>query len=63
MFDKHRQELLMRSDDVLLDALIEHAGFTQTEAASLMGVSQSTVSRRRKSQEQEQADQGLMSEM
>ena len=63
LFDKHRQELLMRSDDVLLDALIEHADFTQTEAASLMGVSQSTVSRRRKSQEQEQVDQGLMSEV
>ena len=51
----------MRSDDDLIDALIEHAGFTQTEAASLMGVSQSTVSRRRKSQEQ--APQGQMSEV
>lgn len=59
LFDKHRQELLMRSDEVLLDALIEHAGFTQAEAANLMGVSQSTVSRRRKSQEQALQGQNL----
>ena len=63
LFDKQRQKLLMRSDEVLLDARIEHAGFTQAEAASLMGVSQSTVSRRLKSQEQEQARQGQKSEV
>ena len=63
LFDEHRQELLIQSDDVLLDALIKQAGFTQTEAASVLGISQSTVSRRRKSQEQEQADLSLMSEV
>ena len=39
----------------LLDALIEGAGLTQTEAASVLGVSQSTVSRRLKSHDHEEA--------
>ena len=55
LFDEHRQELLLGSDDVLLDALIEGACLTQTEAARILGVSQSTVSRRLRSQEQEDA--------
>lgn len=49
LFEKHRQELLLRSDDALLDALIEGAGLNQKEAARLLGLSQSTVSRRLKS--------------
>ena len=52
LFEEFRQELLLRSDDALLDALVEGAGLTQTEAASVLGVSQSTVSRRLKSLEQ-----------
>ena len=55
LFDDHRQELLLRSDDVLLDALIEGAGLTQTETASVLGVSQSTISRRLKSHDHEEA--------
>ncbi len=51
LFDSGRQELLIGSDDALLDALIERAGLTQTEAASALGISQSTVSRRLKSHE------------
>ena len=62
LFNKHRQELLLRSDDALLDALIEDAGLTQTEAASVLEISQSTVSRRLKSHEQEEAPQDRMSE-
>ena len=54
LFDETRQELLLRSDHALLDALIESAGMTQTEAAMVLGISQSTVSRRLKSLEQEE---------
>ena len=49
LFDKHRRDLLLRPDDALLDALVEDAGFTQVEAANVLGISQSTVSRRLKS--------------
>ena len=55
LFNDQRQELLLRSDDALLDALIEDAGLTQTEAAEVLGISQSTVSRRLRSQEHEDA--------
>ena len=55
LFDDRRQELLLRSDDALLDALIEGAGLTQAEAARVLGVSQSTVSRRLKSHDHEEA--------
>lgn len=48
IFDKHRQELLRHPDIALLDALVEDAGFTQVEAANVLGISQSTVSRRLK---------------
>ncbi len=48
LFDDRRQEQLLHSDDALLDALIESAGFTQIEAARVLGVSQSTISRRLK---------------
>jgi hypothetical protein len=58
LFDEHRQELLLRSDDALLNALIEGAGLTQTEAARVLGISQSTVSRRLKSHDHEEAPQG-----
>ena len=58
LFDGHRQELLLGSDHALLDALIESAGLTQTEAASVLGVSQSTVSRRLKSHDHEEVPQG-----
>lgn len=53
LFEKDRKNLLLRSDDALLDAIIEDAGFTQFEAARVLGVSQSTVSRRLKSFGQE----------
>ncbi len=55
LFDDYRHELLLRSDDALLDALIENAGLTQTEAARVLGVSQSTVSRRLRSHDQDGA--------
>ena len=58
LFDSRRQELLLHSDDTLLDALIEGAGFTQSEAAGVLGVSQSTVSRRLKSHDHEEAPAG-----
>lgn len=53
LFEQTRRELLLRSEQDLLDALIESAGFTQSEAADVLGVSQSTVSRRLKSLEQQ----------
>ncbi len=55
LFDAERQDLLLRSDDALLDALIENAGLTQSETARVLGVSQSTVSRRLKSLDHAQA--------
>ena len=61
LFDERRKELLLRSDNSLLDALIEGAGLTQTEAASVLGVSQSTVSRRLKSHDHEEAPQSRTS--
>ncbi|MXY14920.1 MAG: AAA family ATPase [Proteobacteria bacterium] len=58
LFDSRRQELLLRSHDALLEALIESAGLTQTEAASVLGVSQSTISRRLKSHDHEESLSG-----
>lgn len=49
LFDQHRQTLLLGPEQELLDAVIEGAGLTQKQAAELVGVSQSTVSRRLKS--------------
>ena len=63
LFDEHRQELLTRPDDALLDALIEHAGLTQTEAANMLGISQSTVSRRLKSHDIGHTPHGSASEV
>ncbi len=57
LFDKRRQDLLLGPGENLLDALIEEAGLTQKEAADLMGISQSTVSRRLKT-----AAQGVVPE-
>lgn len=48
LFSAERQELLLGPGERLLDAVIEEAELTQKEAAELMGVSQSTVSRRLK---------------
>ena len=53
LFHEHKHELLLGSDDALLDTLIQRAGLTQTEAASVLGISQSTVSRRLRSHDQE----------
>ena len=49
LFDEDRRNLLLRQDGALLDALVEDAGFKQVEAANVLGISQSTVSRRLKS--------------
>lgn len=49
LFEQCRQQLLLGSDYALLDGLIEGAGLTQVEAADVLGISQSTVSRRMKS--------------
>ena len=53
LFHEDKHELLLGSDDALLDTLIQRAGLTQTEAASVLGISQSTVSRRLRSHDQE----------
>ena len=58
LFDEHRQELLLRCDDALLDALIRDASLSQSEAARVLGVSQSTVSRRLRSHDHEESGQG-----
>lgn len=50
LFETSRQRLLLGSEEAMLDALIEDAGMTQSDAASVLGISQSTVSRRRKTQ-------------
>lgn len=55
LFEKRRQEVLLHSDAALLDALIDDAGLTQIEAADVLGISQSTVSRRLKSYGDEDA--------
>ena len=52
LFNKHQRELLLRNDEALSVALIENAGLTQTEVASVLGISQSTVSRRLTGHEQ-----------
>jgi len=57
LFDQHRKALLLGPEEELLDAVIEGAGLTQKEAAELMGVSQSTVSRRLKSNLQAEPQQ------
>lgn len=62
LFDDHRQGLLLGSAAELLDALIDDAGLTQTEAARVLGVSQSTVSRRLKSLESSEAFKGGITE-
>ena len=46
LFNNLQKELLLRNDESLTAALIESAGLTQTEVASVLGISQSTVSRR-----------------
>ena len=46
LFDNLQKELLLRDDEALTAALIENAGLTQTEVADVLGLSQSTVSRR-----------------
>lgn len=48
LFDERRQQYLLGPEQALLDAVTEEAGLTQKEAADLLGVSQSTVSRRLK---------------
>lgn len=48
LFDGRRQALLLGPDENLLDAIIDGAGLTQRDAAELLGISQSTVSRMRK---------------
>ena len=52
LFNDHQRELLLRNDAALPVALIENAGLTQTEVASVLGISQSTVSRRLTEHEQ-----------
>lgn len=59
LFDEARQELLLGPRDRLLDTIIEEAGLTQKEAAELMGVSQSTVSRRLKANPQSEPAEGF----
>lgn len=57
LFEQNRKALLLGPEEELLDAVIEGAGLTQKEAAELMGVSQSTVSRRLKSNLQAEPQQ------
>ena len=52
LFNNHQRQLLLRNDETLPVALIENAGLTQTEVASVLGISQSTVSRRLTEHEQ-----------
>jgi SpoVK/Ycf46/Vps4 family AAA+-type ATPase len=59
LFDQARQALLLGPEEELLDAVIEGASLTQKDAAELTGVSQSTVSRRLKSNPQPEPSQKL----
>jgi SpoVK/Ycf46/Vps4 family AAA+-type ATPase len=54
LFDERRQQYLIGPEQALLDAVIDEAGLTQIEAADLLGVSQSTVSRRLKTTKYEE---------
>lgn len=48
LFEGHRQRVLLGKEDAFLDALMNEAHLTQTQAAAILGISQSTVSRRKK---------------
>ncbi len=48
IFSPRRRDLLLGTDDALAAALVDEGGLTQREAGLLVGLSQSTVSRRRK---------------
>ncbi|HZH10667.1 MAG TPA: AAA family ATPase [Microvirga sp.] len=48
VFDSQRRSLLMGADDELAAALVDDAGLSQREAGLLVGLSQSTISRRRR---------------
>ncbi len=48
IFSERRREFLLGADDALAAALVDEGGLTQREAGVLVGVSQSTVSRRRR---------------
>ena len=48
IFSQGRRDLLLGTDDALAAALVDGGGLTQREAGLLVGLSQSTVSRRRK---------------
>ncbi len=48
LFSKHRRDLLLASNEELAAALVDDAGLSQREAGLLVGISQSTVSRRRR---------------
>ena len=63
LFKENRQEFLLRPDKSLLDALIEDADLSQAEAAAIFGISQSTVSRRLRSDENGQADRAAVSDV
>ncbi len=54
LFENTRKKLLLGPEEVLLDALMEDADMTQSEAASVLSISQSTVSRRLKAQVKDQ---------
>ena len=51
LFDDRRHKLLLGTVENLSDALVEEADLTQKEVATILGVSQSTVSRHLKSAE------------
>jgi hypothetical protein len=57
MFGRDQQGLLLGSKEVLAAALVDLAGLTQSEAGTIVGVSQSTISRRRRSSSLEDVDE------
>ncbi len=63
LFKGSRHGFLLRPDRSLLDALIEDAELSQAEAASILGISQSTVSRRLRADVKGQADRAAVSEV
>jgi hypothetical protein len=46
LFGKERQSLLLGPEDEMASALVSEAGLTQRDAALIVGLSQSTISRR-----------------